>query len=77
MKVFLLCVHLRKIIILGKVSALDLTKPTVQKALLELVGKFIVWGVDGINLADSGFGESADLAGLIKQIRALNGADKM
>lgn len=64
-------------LILGKVSALRLTNPTVQKALLELVENFIKWGVDGINLADSGFADGADLEGLIKQIRALNGADKM
>ena len=64
-------------LILGKVSALRLTNPTVQKALLELVENFIKWGVDGINLADSGFADGADLEGLIKQIRALKGADKM
>lgn len=51
--------------------------PKIQEALLGLVQNFIEWGVDGINLADFDFGESADLMGLIKQIRALNGADQM
>jgi hypothetical protein len=49
----------------------------IQEALVGLARDFVVWGIDGLNLADYGFADIADLTTLADKIRAQTGADQM